>query len=30
MHELAHASHYTQVGNSFWTPYVNYILLSFV
>ena len=30
MHELAHASHYAQVGNSFWTPYVNYVLLSFV
>ena len=29
-HELAHTSHYAQVGNDFWTPYVNYILWSFV
>ena len=30
VHELAHTSHYTQVGNDFWTPYVNFILLSFI
>jgi hypothetical protein len=30
VHELAHASHYAQVGNDFWTPFVNFILLSFV
>ena len=30
MHELAHTSHYAQVGNSFWTPYIDYVLLSFV
>ena len=30
VHEMAHASHYAQAGNSFWTPYINYILLSFV
>jgi hypothetical protein len=27
---MAHASHYAQAGNDFWTPYINYILLSFV
>ena len=30
IHEMAHASHYAQAGNDFWTPYINYILLSFV
>ena len=30
VHELAHASHYAQAGNDFWTPYINYILWSFV
>ena len=30
MHELAHTSHYAQVGNEFWTPFIDYILLSFV
>ena len=27
-HELAHTSHYTQVGNFFWTAYVGYIVLN--
>lgn len=30
MHELAHASHYAKVGNDFWTPYIYYVLQSFV
>ena len=30
VHELAHTSHFSQVGNDFWTPYVNFILLSFI
>ena len=30
MHERAHASHYAQVGNSYWTPYINYVISSFV
>ena len=30
MHELAHTSHYAQVGNEFWTPFIDYILLSFI
>ena len=30
VHELAHTSHYSQVGNDFWTPYVNFVLLSFI
>jgi hypothetical protein len=25
-HELSHASHYSKVGNSFWTPYIAYIV----
>ena len=29
-HELAHASHYSKVGNSYWNKYVEYILTSFV
>lgn len=29
-HELAHASHYAQVGNSYWNKYIEYILTSFV
>lgn len=28
-HELAHASHYTKVGNQFWTQYLKYQLVSF-
>ena len=30
VHELAHTSHYSQVGNDFWTPYVNFVLISFI
>ena len=30
MHELAHASHYAQVGNAWWTQYITYILKSYV
>ena len=30
VHELSHASHYAQVGNGYWSPYVNYVLQSFV
>ena len=30
VHELAHTSHYAQVGNAYWTPYVNYVIASFV
>lgn len=30
VHELAHTSHYAKVGNSFWTPYIDYILWSFI
>ncbi|MBQ3766585.1 MAG: hypothetical protein II874_07610 [Bacteroidales bacterium] len=30
MHELAHASHYMQVGNAWWGKYITYILMSFV
>jgi hypothetical protein len=30
MHELAHASHYAQVGNAWWNPYINYVLRSYV
>ena len=29
-HELAHASHYAQVGNTYWTPYINYVIQSYV
>ena len=29
-HELSHASHFQQVGTSFWTPYVEYVIRSFV
>jgi len=29
-HELSHASHYAQVGNEFWGPYIEYVLESFV
>ena len=29
-HELSHASHYTQVGNGYWSPYIGYVLDSFV
>lgn len=30
MHEMAHASHYAQVGNAWWNPYITYILQSYV
>ena len=30
MHEMAHASHYAQVGNAWWNPYITYVLRSFV
>ena len=30
MHELAHASHYAQVGNDYWNPYIDYVIKSFV
>ena len=29
-HELAHASHFAQVGTAYWTPYINYVLQCFV
>lgn len=29
-HELSHASHFQQVGSGFWTPYVQYIIRSYV
>ena len=29
-HELAHASHYAKVGNSYWNHYIQYILTSYV
>lgn len=29
-HELAHASHYSTVGNAYWTDYIRYILTSFI
>ena len=30
MHEMAHASHYAQVGNGWWNPYITYVLRSYV
>ena len=30
MHEMAHASHYAQVGNSWWTPFITYVIRSYV
>ncbi len=30
VHELAHASHYAQVGNLFWGSYIRYVIESFV
>lgn len=30
IHELAHASHFSQVGKTYWNKYVSYILKSFV
>lgn len=29
-HELAHGSHYSRVGNNYWTPYVDFILSSYL
>ena len=29
-HELAHASHFAQVGTSYWNPYISYMLTSYV
>ena len=30
MHEMAHASHYAQVGNAWWNPFISYIIRSYV
>jgi hypothetical protein len=30
MHEMAHTSHYAQVGNKWWSEYITYILKSYV
>ena len=30
VHELSHASHYAQVGNPYWNPYIEYVIRSFV
>lgn len=30
MHEMAHSSHYMQVGNTYWDQYIMYVLKSFV
>ena len=30
VHEMAHASHYAQVGNDYWNPYIEYVLKSFI
>lgn len=30
VHELAHASHYAKVGNDYWSPYIQYVIQSFV
>ena len=30
VHELAHASHYTQVGDKYWNPYIRYVIKSFI
>ena len=30
VHEMAHASHYAQVGKDYWTPYIMYVIQSFV
>lgn len=29
-HELAHASHFAKVGNDFWSPYIQYVIQSFI
>ena len=30
VHELSHASHYAQVGNDYWNPYIEYVIKSFI
>jgi hypothetical protein len=30
MHEMAHASHYAQVGNDYWNSYIEYVIKSFI
>ena len=30
MHELSHASHFAKVGDDYWTPYIKYVIQSFV
>ena len=30
VHELAHASHFTKVRTSYWTPYITYVILSYI
>ena len=30
VHELAHASHFMQVGKAYWDPYINYIMTSYI
>lgn len=30
VHELAHGSHFSQVGKDFWTRYISYVLLSYI
>ena len=30
VHELSHGSHYAQVGNKYWTPYISYVIRSFI
>lgn len=29
-HELAHASHFSRVGSNFWSPYIQYVIQSFI
>ena len=29
-HELAHSSHFAKVGNDFWSPYIHYVIQSYV
>ena len=30
VHEFAHASHFAQVGTTYWTPYISYIIRSYI
>ena len=30
VHEMAHASHFSQAGVAFWTPYIDYVIKSFL